>query len=278
MIFLEIAMILIGLGAIVFSNKMIDTGQPEQHVSSGAEEKRLKEQWAQLEKRFQVYDRKLEEKKEEQVEDTSARMSELSNEKIMGINEYSDQVIDKIEKNHAEVVFLYDMLNGKQEEIQGLIQDADTTKAEFQDEMAKSYQDTKEMAARLREDLQEEVEQIRSLESKLLNSREKIQEMISSVNQDEIEQTGNLLFEEKKEEPPEIPEIQTRRESKSERPQDNPTEDKLKKADEKQRKMGINRNEEILSLYHKGHSVLEISKMLVLGQGEVKFVIDMYGE
>ena len=37
-----------------------------------------------------------------------------------------------------------------------------------------------------------------------------------------------------------------------------------------------NHNDEILSLYKKGRSILEISKMLSLGQGEVKFVIDLY--
>ncbi len=38
----------------------------------------------------------------------------------------------------------------------------------------------------------------------------------------------------------------------------------------------VDRSDEIISLYKKGRSVLEISKMLDIGQGEVKFVIDMY--
>ena len=38
----------------------------------------------------------------------------------------------------------------------------------------------------------------------------------------------------------------------------------------------VNRNDEIISLYKKGRSILEISKMLSMGQGEVKFVIDLY--
>ena len=37
-----------------------------------------------------------------------------------------------------------------------------------------------------------------------------------------------------------------------------------------------NHNDEIIELYKKGRSILEISKMLSIGQGEVKFVIDMY--
>ena len=38
----------------------------------------------------------------------------------------------------------------------------------------------------------------------------------------------------------------------------------------------VNHNEEILALHDKGYSILEISKMLEMGQGEVKFVLDMY--
>ena len=54
-------------------------------------------------------------------------------------------MIDKIEKNHAEVVFLYDMLNEKQAEIQKLIHEADSSKVQFQDELAKSYQNVKDI-------------------------------------------------------------------------------------------------------------------------------------
>lgn len=44
-------------------------------------------------------------------------MEKLSNEKIMAINEYSDTVMDSINKNHNEVMFLYGMLNDKNKEI-----------------------------------------------------------------------------------------------------------------------------------------------------------------
>ncbi len=38
-----------------------------------------------------------------------------------------------------------------------------------------------------------------------------------------------------------------------------------------------NKNEEILRLHKAGRSILDISKALNLGQGEVKLVIDLYG-
>ena len=38
------------------------------------------------------------------------------------------------------------------------------------------------------------------------------------------------------------------------------------------------KNREIIELYKKKKSVLEISKLLGMGQGEVKLVIDLYGK
>ena len=47
------------------------------------------------------------------VEKAERAMERLCNEKIMAINEYSSTVLESIDKNHQEVMFLYDMLNDK---------------------------------------------------------------------------------------------------------------------------------------------------------------------
>ena len=49
-----------------------------------------------------------------------------------------------------------------------------------------------------------------------------------------------------------------------------------KEVEREEIEIGTNRNKEILSLYKKGNSVLEISKALDMGQGEVKLVIDLF--
>ena len=38
----------------------------------------------------------------------------------------------------------------------------------------------------------------------------------------------------------------------------------------------INRNDEIIALHKSGKSIMEISKLLGMGQGEVKLIIDLY--
>ncbi|MCM1210974.1 MAG: DUF6115 domain-containing protein [Blautia sp.] len=81
------------------------------------------------------------------MEKAERSMERLTNEKIMAINEYSDTVIEEINKNHKEVLFLYDMLNDKDEnlknavsesmklaeEIKQTVRDAEITAGEIQD-------------------------------------------------------------------------------------------------------------------------------------------------
>lgn len=59
--------------------------------------------------------------------DNSARsLEKLTNEKIMAINEYGKTVTDEIERNHKEVVFMYDMLNNKSTELKNTIRKAES--------------------------------------------------------------------------------------------------------------------------------------------------------
>jgi len=44
-------------------------------------------------------------------------MEKESNEKIMAINEYSDTVLESMDKTHKEIMFLYSMLNDKHKEL-----------------------------------------------------------------------------------------------------------------------------------------------------------------
>lgn len=60
------------------------------------------------------------------AQNNSARsLEKLTNEKIMAINEYGKTVIDEIERNHKEVVFMYDMLNNKSTDLKNTIRKAE---------------------------------------------------------------------------------------------------------------------------------------------------------
>ena len=67
-------------------------------------------------------------------------LEKLTNEKIMAVDEYSKTVLDAIEKNHKEVVFLYDMLNNKSADLKNTIRKAEQTKREVEAERAAEEQ------------------------------------------------------------------------------------------------------------------------------------------
>lgn len=54
-------------------------------------------------------------------EETKREMERTSNEKIMEISEYSDTVLEAMNKTHNEIMFLYSMLNDKQTDITELV-------------------------------------------------------------------------------------------------------------------------------------------------------------
>ena len=241
-------MILIGLAAVIASLTMSDSRSLKGTVQgTGVNidyEKLTKEH---LESYREIIDGISEDVKNE-AED---RMDTISNEKIMSISEYSDQVLDKIEKNHAEVVFLYNMLNEKQEEIKALVAETDKMKAELRDELSSLYQ------ANMEQKLQDGLEHRRTASGK--NTSSKSQTAFSTGTQKpadlSIEKSVNKAVNKL-------------------------VEKAAKKTAEKEEEAEVGvfqHKEEILDLHKKGHSVLDISRLLSIGQGEVSFVIELYG-
>ncbi|MBR5376004.1 MAG: hypothetical protein IK139_01875 [Lachnospiraceae bacterium] len=72
-------------------------------------------------------------------DDTERSMEKLSNEKIMAINEYGKTVVEEIERNHKEVLFLYDMLNEKSADIKNTVRKVDSIRKENREENPGTY-------------------------------------------------------------------------------------------------------------------------------------------
>lgn len=76
------------------------------------------------ERQLKGADAELADKIDELIAEKTAQakrdMERTCNEKIMAINEYSDTVLDAINKSHNEIMFLYSMLNDKHKELTGL--------------------------------------------------------------------------------------------------------------------------------------------------------------
>lgn len=67
------------------------------------------------------------------VDKAERSLEKVSNEKIMAVGEYAETVLEEINKNHQEVMFLYDMLKDKQTDLTNTIRKADATVKEIED-------------------------------------------------------------------------------------------------------------------------------------------------
>ena len=62
---------------------------------------------------------------------TKRAMEKETNEKIMAISDYSDTVLEAMNKSHNEIVFLYNMLNDKHQELTNLANQLQSYSAEL---------------------------------------------------------------------------------------------------------------------------------------------------
>lgn len=66
---------------------------------------------------------------DEKIEAMEVKIDKLTMKKIMAMGEYSDEIQEKINQNHEEVMFLYNMLNDKEEVLKNTIRDIEALKA-----------------------------------------------------------------------------------------------------------------------------------------------------
>lgn len=292
MLVLEIVLVLIGLIAVGISFKLSDynSGAAGKVLSDTHTIEEMEEEWERLREEIILY-------KEEILESASDELSRLSNDKLLGMDEYSGQVLERMNKNHEEVVFLYDMLKEKEAEIKDLVHHVDSVKAQIHDETAQEYQKMME-ALKLLQEKRLSVESVRGgtgVENVLSKTygdsgdvhldRKDIESaaipsdsgVAGKVRQPGVSSVRNAA--ERGQMPIEATQAKHLAESARELsvPQEkqkvSPSAQKTAVQEKKQK---VNHNQEIINLYKKGHSVLEISKLLSLGQGEVKFVIDLF--
>lgn len=69
----------------------------------------------------------IEKKMQDIEEKTEASLDKISNTKILEMNEYADNVLKEINRNHNEVMFMYDMLNEKDKEIKTTVKSVNAT-------------------------------------------------------------------------------------------------------------------------------------------------------
>lgn len=122
---LQIAMIMIGIvcliGSFFVSEKLSKADLEEMKKMSDEEIKDI------IDSKMQEAASQIDERLQEKVDLATVQMERSgekeTNEKIMAISEYSDTVLSSMNKSHDEIVFLYDMLNEKQERVTELMKE-----------------------------------------------------------------------------------------------------------------------------------------------------------
>ena len=193
------------------------------------------------------------------VEKTERALEKISNEKIMAVDEYSETVLKKINDNHNEAVFLYDMLNDKDEKLKNVNDEIQTSRDKLETE-------------------KKELEEQKRIDEE---ARKKADEVLKEA----------LKVEEKPEFVPFVPE---RLEIvngeavpvKEKAPAKEPAAPKPRKKVSKDAAVPVhfesdndgrkNSNEMIRKLHSEGKSNMQIARELDLGVGEVKLVIDLF--
>lgn len=227
----EIVLLIAGFACVCLSFFVArgrDDIQPDDQEAQGAtnvwtekEEQIIRDRVTQL----------VEERQSELLDAAQDQMNHLCNEKIMAVDEFSSQLLEKIENNHQEVVFMYNMLNEKEKEVRKIM--TEPVVKEVKTEKPKS-QKTKPAEPKAKE----------------------TQKKPAAVKPKEVSQTP----------PAPAPAV---------KPVAKPAVKQKETASVKN--VPGNVNLKIQKMYREGKSILEISKALDIGQGEVQLVIALYG-
>ena len=162
---LQIVLLVIGLvflvGSFFVSEKLSSSDLEEVKKMSQQEIKIILDK--ELLSAADSIEQQIQNKLDNALEDLERKSDKETNDKIMAIGEYSDTVLNSMNKSHEEIIFMYDMLNDKQERVTEI---------------------TKEM--QLMESAISQMEQ--ALDDKMEQVKEKIQSHIELTKNPEVEE------------------------------------------------------------------------------------------
>ena len=235
----EVVLILIGvafvLASFFISERLSQKDLEQISLMSEADlkhiaQKQAKDAKAQMEN-------SLDEIIEDSLEVTKRGLERETNKKIMAVSEYSDTVMDNINKTHNEIMFLYSMLNDKQTETAELIADLQRYVKQVRD------LDLENVIAKLETQAKPKSKAKSGTKTR---SKKKTETPAETVENAAVAQALGLSSVVSAAEPPVEP--------------------------------TLSKNEQILMLYKKGKSEVEIAKALDCGLGEIRLVLGLYHE
>lgn len=247
----------------------------------------VKKVMARVEKGFSE---KLSAISEDKLGGFADKMSEIANDKMLAINDMSGQLMEKIEQNHKEVIFLYDMLNEKSDYLKDLSAKIDGLRHELEreEERIKALNnDLDDKMIKVKEVRQTVIAKpVAPVEVKQEKSRRVptgIEQAKAAIKPAEVPAQAKNLVKMKKEVediPSDINDIFDTDErdifKDAEVPEITEEIDEIDLSPELTEELST--NDKILKMHSEGKSVMEISKELGMGQGEVQLILGLYGK
>lgn len=124
----EVVLLLCGIVCVVVSFIM-GNSEKDNASSDIITSKLTEEQKSEIRRQINEI---VEEEVQNASEKTEVSLDRISNTKILEMNEYAENVLGQINRNHNETVFLYDMLNDKAKEVKTTVKDVNTTKRQVE--------------------------------------------------------------------------------------------------------------------------------------------------
>ena len=238
------------------------------------------------------------------MEKSERALEKIANEKIMAVSEYATTILEEIDRNHKEVVFLYDMLTDKHTDVKNTVRHAEATMREVED-AAKTASDTAMHATNVASMATEAVNQANeAMEMQLVataqaaaqrdsfsagqqvttvQGEQQMPEMTSMeqnpvamapVPTESVFEMAARGFDGFEEQQDIMPVVRPVPEPEAE------PERELTEFEKLERSTSFsnvnNNNQQILRMYAEGVSVVDIARTLSLGVGEVQLVIDLF--
>lgn len=199
-------------------------------------------------------------------ERTERALEKQTNEKIMAIDEYSDTVMEKMNKTHNEIMFLYSMLNDKHTEL-----------TDFSNGVSRQIEDFKTQADEMADSCLDQLKQQAQLYALQTAQQMQVSTAASTTSQVQASVALSTHQEQLPDNQQQVPVQQKQSdifEDISERQQESDVEQIVEEDMEEEKQTNV--KEEIFRLYGKGKDSVAIAKKLGMGVGEVRLILGLY--
>ncbi len=282
---LEIGLIVVGIlifiGSFFITEKLSSSDMKEITRISEDEVKNIVNR--QVAESDEVIEERLKEKLDDAVSDFAVRTDDEYMAKMNQMNEYSEKVLETMEKTNNEIVFIHSMLSDKQETVTDLTAKMDITKSQLLqlksdvdlkiDELKEQYEENIKLKRENEfvtgiEASKVEKETVKSFEDELIERIKDEDEAPLGFKEavESVESMGDPVNDEDK-----------RLEALLNGENSSDSQGEMSSDMGNIKKGGMSaEEEEIIRLYKEGYTEIDIAKRFGKGIGEIKLVLGLY--